>query len=183
MKNRLLSFIMILTMTAFLAAACSFNGSKPEEQESTADAQSDISTEEIVDEDIPGDVVDPTGDPNLAERESNGISYDQELEGSEIERVRTEPSQFVGKWTITSDRAIYMYGNLDLVVNSNGSWAAKVTDEKLGGTWKDEGDHIHLDDTSSLDFDMDLAFDKSGALILTEPHENGDINTVLSKAE
>ena len=98
-----------------------------------------------------------------------------------LKRVKTDPAKFAGRWTATSDQAIYLYGNIDLIINDNGSWAADITEEKLGGSWKAVDDHIHLDDTSELNFDFDLAFDQSGALVMTETNEEGVINTVLTK--
>lgn len=174
---------MIITMTALMSTACaSFSG----EGEQVAPEQNNdppVSSESINEEEIEGDTVDLEDDPYLQEKETNDIRFEQEMEGAEINRTMVDPSKFTGKWEATSDQAIFFYGNVDLVVNSNGSWTADITEEKLGGTWKEAGDHIHLDDTSRLDFDFDLSFDKTGALIMTETADDGtEINTVLTKA-
>lgn len=183
MKNKYISLIMIIAMLAFAAASCSIFGDKEEEE---VNDSSVIISEESNEVDDIGDgdmgIIDSDPDqPDLTERESNGISFDQEREEADIKRVKTDPAKYAGRWTATSDQALYLYGNIDIIVNSNGSWAADITDEKLGGSWREVEDHIHLDDTSELDFDFDLAFDQSGALIMTETNEEGIINTVLTK--
>ena len=187
MKRKCISFMMIIAMLAFLASSCSIFADK-EEEEVTGDNDSSViisqESNEVNDLEDDAGLIDSDPDqPDLTERESNGISFDLERDGAEIKRVKTDPAKFAGRWTATSDQAIYLYGNIDLIINSNGSWAADITEDKLGGSWKVVDDHIHLDDTSELDFDFDLAFDQSGALVMTETNEEGVINTVLSKMD
>ena len=187
MKSKCISCMMIIAMLAFLASSCSIFADK-EEEEVTGDNDSSViisqESNEVNDLEDDAGLIDSDPDqPDLTERESNGISFDLERDGAEIKRVKTDPAKFAGRWTATSDQAIYLYGNIDLIINSNGSWAADITEDKLGGSWKVVDDHIHLDDTSELDFDFDLAFDQSGALVMTETNEEGVINTVLSKMD
>ena len=188
MKRKYLSIVMILAMMAFIAASCStlgFGVKDEEEQAVTSDDNAPVlsaDNPEREEEEIIGEDLDLENDPDLQERDTSGILYDQELDGAQIVKVKTPSDKFVGKWTANSDKAAFLYDNIDLVVNSNGSWAANITDEKLGGSWKEAEDYIHLDDTSELDFDFDLAFDNTGALLLIEHSQDGDLYTVLVKA-
>ena len=184
MKRRSLSLFMIIVLTAFLAASCSSLFGAEEEPVPESDSNTPSTSHESFDDDeIAGDTVDLEDDPFLQEDETNDIRFEQEQEGTKIERVASDPAKFAGKWTATSDQAAFFYGNVDIVINSNGSWTADITGEKLGGQWKAVDDHIHMDDSSSLNFDFDLAFDKNGVLIMTEHAEDGsEINTVLTKA-
>lgn len=184
MKRKFISFVAIIAMLAFLASSCSIFGNKEEEAVGENDPSVIVSQESNEVNDLeadPGLIDADPNQPDLTERESNGISFDLEREDAEIKRVKTNPEKFVGRWTATSDQALYLYGNIDLIINSNGSWAADITEEKLGGSWKEADDHIHLDDTSELNFDFDLAFDQSGDLVMTETNPEGVINTVLTK--
>ena len=111
--------------------------------------------------------------------EGEGISFEEELDGAVIERKKADVSEFVGNWVATSDKAAFMYGNVTLSVNSNGTWLANITDEKLEGTWEKEGDCLHMNNSM---FSFDLAFDKGGNLIMIEHFDGGsDLYTVLTR--
>ena len=151
-------------MLVTMFAACS-----KKEDESSAPASSDVyeSAEGLVDE---------NGDP--VERETEGIVFDEEDDEAELEYVQRDPSDFIGEWTATSDKATYLYGNIDITVNADGTWSGDITGEQLGGKWEQEGDRLHMNDEL---FSFDLAFESSGKLILIETGEDANFNTVLTK--
>ena len=184
MNKRCMSLLMVILITIFSFAGCSALGIA---EDQGAGAGSAATTEggktDSADTAEGGEIqeIDPDVDPYLVEKESNGIFYEEAGEGAPLSFVEADPSRFYGKWTATSDQALYMYGNVDLVVNSNGTWTANITDEKLGGPWKMVDDHMHMEDDM---FSFDLSFEESGKLIMREDlGDGGELRTVLTKAD
>lgn len=163
MKFKIISLLMVFMMVFTVMSACS----KDEESGSKPSGEVYESAEGLVDEN--GEIV---------EQETNGISFEQEDEGAEIVLVETDPSKFFGSWTATSDKAIYLYGNIDITVNENGTWTGDITGEKLGGKWEQVGDRLHMDDDL---FSFDLAFESSGELLLIETGDDYTFNTVMTR--
>ena len=162
MKRKYISILLILMMALGLFAACS---KKDESPKPSGDVYE--SAEGLVDE-----------EGNIIEQEANGIAFDEEDENAKVVLVKKEPSEFYGSWTATSDKAIYLYGNLDITVNPDGTWKGNITEENLGGKWKQVGDHLHMDNEM---FSFDLAYESSGKLLLIETGEDADFKTVLTK--
>ena len=154
----LLSLVILLTLTS----ACS---SKSGSGDNTSDTS-----------------IENSEDPNkgiLVGPEGSGITFEEENENAKIEEVKTPVDKYYGKWAAPSDRAIYLYGNVELQINEDGTWTGTITDEKISGKWKEEGNRIHM--TSDV-FNFDLVFEKSGKLIMIETLEDGRVmHTVLTK--
>ena len=110
----------------------------------------------------------------------NGIAFDQEEENAKLAFIERDPSAFYGSWTATSDKAIYLYGNIDITVKQDGTWTGNITGEKLGGKWEQVGDRLHMDNDL---FSFDLAFESSGELILIETGDDYSFNTVMTKKQ
>lgn len=157
-------FILTLFMAASMLSACSSSDSKPS-------AGQDADTSGVENE------VDPNSEI-FVQPDGNGIRFEQETEGLIIEKVKSDPGKYFGSWKATSDKAMYLYGNVDITVNEDGTWKGNITEEDLQGSWEDKGDHLHL--TSDL-FSFDLAFDKDGTLFLIETGQDSTFNTVLTK--
>ena len=155
-------FIMILT----LFAACS---KKDEEVINLPEGEVYESAEGLVDE-----------NGELVEQEGNGIVFDQEEDDAKLAFIERDPSDFYGSWTATSDKAIYLYGNIDITVKQDGTWTGNITGEKLGGKWEQVGDRLHMDNDL---FSFDLAFESSGELILIETGDDYSFNTVMTKKQ
>ena len=162
MKRKYISLLLIFMMMLTLFAACS---KKDESQKPSGDVYE--SAEGTVDEN--GDLVEQSG---------NGVTFKEEDEDAHLAFVGKEPEDLFGSWTATSDKAIYLYGNLDVTVNSDGTWTGNVTGEEIGGKWKKVGDHLHMDNEL---FSFDLAYESSGKLILIETGEDASFNTVMTK--
>ena len=116
--------------------------------------------------------------PNTPESERVGDVIDQEADEAVIERVEADESDFYGTWVAKSDRAQYLYGNIEVTVKEDGTWTGNITDEELSGKWTAKGDHLHMNNDL---FSFDLAFDKYGALIFIDSEAEDDINIVLTK--
>ena len=163
----LLIFTIILTMGLF-TTACS-----KDDDSSSADSDASLDIEKEDAEDLGFDEED-----QFTEDDIKGISFSEEDDEAVINRAKSDPSKYYGRWVATSDKATYLYGNVDLTVNEDGTWHGDITGEKLKGKWKDYGDHLHMN--NSL-FSFDLTFDKSGKLIMVETNSDGAINTVLTR--
>ncbi|MBR3124358.1 MAG: hypothetical protein IKF42_02875 [Mogibacterium sp.] len=164
MKKKYISLLLIFMLAFVMFTACS---KKSDETANAPSGEVYESAEGLVDE-----------EGNLVEPETNGISFAEEDENAKIKIVEKDPSEFYGSWTATSDKAIYLYGNIDITVNPDGTWTGDITGEKLGGKWEQVGDHLHMEDPL---FSFDLAYEASGKLLLVETGDDGNFNTVLTK--
>lgn len=168
MKRLSVLFISIV-ISVFMLSACSLfgnNASEPVTDQDPASSSSGV-----------GNEIDPNAEI-IEQPEGNGIIFREEDDGKVVKKVKSAPEKYFGDWKATSDKSIYLYGNVDIRVNSDGTWSGNITDEKLTGTWENEGDHLHL--TSEL-FNFDLAFDSKGTLFLIETGEDATFNTVLTR--
>lgn len=180
----ILAMIMILMLAVMSLSACSSglggDAGTDKNKASTEDVAEDI---EDIEEDA--DVFDDSVD---LDEEYGDVSYEDEAEDGAIEMVKTDLSKFVGTWEAKSAKAKYLYGNVDLTVNMNGTWTADITGEQLGGKWYDKGDYLWLEDANEI-FSFGLAYSPSGNLIMIElvdDEEVGDddgeyINSVLTR--
>lgn len=181
MNKRYISLLLIILIAIFSYTGCSMLGLSGTQGAGSASASEEGDTDSASTlEGDDGQAIAPETDPFLVEEETNGIFYEEEGEGAPLSFVKADPSRFYGKWTATSDQALYMYGNVDLIISSNGTWTGSITDEKLGGQWKIVDDHMHMDNDM---FSFDLSFEESGKLIMREALEDGgELRTVLTKA-
>ncbi|MBQ6440342.1 MAG: hypothetical protein IJJ06_09510 [Mogibacterium sp.] len=168
MKRKYTSLLMIIIMMFTMFAACS----KEKEEEKAVNVP-----EGEVYESAEG-LVDENGE--LVEQEGSGIEFEQEEDNAKLAFVKKDPSAFYGSWTATSDKAIYLYGNIDITVKENGTWTGNITGEKLGGKWEQVGDHLHMDNDL---FSFDLSFESSGEMILIETGDDYTFNTVMTKKQ
>lgn len=165
-SKRYLSVFLLLLMVVFMTAACS--GSSGD-----ASAADDQSSEEVAVE----NQVDPNAEI-IYMPEGTGISFDEEIEDAQLEFVESDTSAYIGSWESTSDRATYLYGNVDLTIKDDGTWTGNITEEDFEGTWEAAGDHIHMNNEI---FSFDLSFEKSGKLILIETGDDHVFYTVLTE--
>lgn len=155
----ILAFIMV-----FSFAAC--NSSDDETADGSVESQ-------IVDVEEVEDGEDLTEMP-----EGEDVVYPEEVDGAKIMKVETESAKYFGTWEGKSFHAVQLYGNLEIKVKADGTWTANITDEKIRGSWKNEGDHLHM---KSDVFSFDLAFDREGSLVMIEGEGEDELHTVLEK--
>ena len=110
--------------------------------------------------------------------DAEGIMYSIEDDEVSVTKVKRDKSDFYGSWEAKSDRAKYLYGNIDIKVNESGTWSGDITGEKLNGIWEYHSDYMHMNNDL---FSFDLAFDKSGNLVLIDTDSEDEINIVLTK--
>lgn len=162
--------ILLAVAVALIAAFAIWKMASPKQEEPP----------EIVMEKDPNDL---TEDPDeaLIDKEGNGIAFEEEDDEAVLEKVNADVSDYFGEWEATSDMAQYLYGNVDITVKDDGTWEADITEEALGGTWEDKGDHLHMNDTKAGLFSFDLAFEKGGKLIMIDTDSDDEVHTVLTK--
>ncbi len=172
MKNsfKIFSIIMLSLVMALTMAACNSSKSVDEEMEEAAGITEEMDAEEAAEK--------------LAEEEAelydNGIMFDEEMEGTELHFKSVEAKDFFGSWEATSGQSIYMYGNVDIKITSDGKWSGNITDEEVQGTWEFKNPTLSL--KSEL-WNLSLSFTDDGKLIMQEEIEDSDepLNTVLTK--
>ena len=104
--------------------------------------------------------------------------YDKEIEGAEITETTKPESAFIGKWKAGSDRAEYLYGNINLNIMPDGKWTGNITEEKYSGTWKYNGKGITLN--SEL-VNCDLFYDSSGVMMFRDHDYPEDMLVLTSE--
>ena len=81
---------------------------------------------------------------DVSEEEIAQGQIEDEDETAEIETQKVDDSFFVGTWVANTDKAKYMYGNVKITINEDGTWEGNITDEDIQGEWKRSGDGIKL---------------------------------------
>lgn len=163
----LIAIAAIAIIAAFLFANA---GGKSEDDQTSADPALEEQEYEMPEEEM---VLED--DPTTADYD-NGIYFDEEGEDAEVETKKAPESDFIGKWTATSGQAAYYYGNVDLTIETNGTWSGNITEEKLKGKWKAQGGGLYL--TSDV-FNCTLQFSSDGNLLMQEDYEDSDEEAVI----
>ena len=109
--------------------------------------------------------------------EGNGITYEEEMDGADIQYTKEDTSEFVGEWVADSDMANQLYGNVDIKINDDHTWSGNITDDEYSGEWTESENGIEI----KVGFhDFGLAFSDSGNLVMTRYIPDGeDVYTVL----
>lgn len=94
-------------------------------------------------------------------------SLDNEIEGAEITPVDHDEMDFVGSWYAPSDKAEYLYGNVNLKINEDHTWSGNITEEKFQGRWRAGGTGILIQDSNHL-INWQLFFDADGTMMFNE---------------
>ena len=106
--------------------------------------------------------------------------YIYEQDGAEPVIVPHNEEDFVGSWSTTSDFAEYLYGNVDLKINSNHTWSGNITDEDFGGKWTSDGEGITIQDVEGI-IKWHLFFADNGQLMFENLVRAKDVALVLER--
>ena len=173
MKNTLRMFLILLMSLSLALAFSACSGSS----EGGDDAQPEEETQQEEEED---------GDEYLPFEEEpdfeNGISFDEELEGTELEFKEVDENLFIGDWESTSGHSVYLYGNIDLSIKADGTWTGNVAEEPLEGTWTFDGTTFTLNNEL---LNATLSFTEDDVLVMQEYRFDDvePINIVLTPAK
>lgn len=106
-------------------------------------------------------------------------AYDNEEDGAVVKEQASDVSTFIGNWEARSDRAKYLYGNIDLSIKEDGTWTGNLTDEDFSGKWEYNGTGITL---SSEIINCDLFQATDGSMMFRD-HDDTDVLLVLDRVE
>ena len=118
----LLAFVLVFSMTL---TGCG----KDEKAEDSTKAET---TQEASDEDVI---------PTLSPEEMKEAAELKE----KAQEMNTQQDNFYGRWVATSEKAKYLYGNLEITINEDGTFTGNVTDEDFDGVWEKTDKGIRFD--------------------------------------
>ena len=121
-KTRLLQ-LMVLMLSVSIGAAFFTACSKEDESDS---AETEVIKNEL---NIEGDYFEDE-------------DYMNEDDGAELITTPHDESDYVGKWVAPSERAEYLYGNVNLKLNDDHSWSGNITEENFKGRWAYDGKQV-----------------------------------------
>lgn len=129
------------------------------------------------------DVADTGSNEIITEDESEDTDFDHpeyanEQEEAVVKEKKSPVDSFYGSWTAKSDRAEYLYGNIDLTINKNGTWSGNVTEEEFNGKWEYNGTGITI---SSDIINADLFFASDGVLMFRDHDDPEDLIALFEK--
>lgn len=156
MKRRLLSAALILSLAASGAVftACS------REEEDTPES---IGLEKQLD---------------VEDNDFDDPSYDNEADGADIMKAPHEKEDFYGNWAAPSDRAEYLFGNVNLKIKEDGTWKGNVSDIKVSGRWRHDGTGIIIKDKEGY-INWRLFYEADGTLMFEDIEQPDDSPLVL----
>lgn len=160
-RNALVMFLVV-TMISLLSA-CAGPGSEDISPSSGDDAKSQAKE---LEEELEGD------------SDIENPVYNNEQDGAEIRETKADVAKFYGNWEASSDKAKYLYGNLNLKINKDGTWSGNITEEDFSGKWATNGTGITL---SSEIINCDLFYTEDGSLMFRD-HDFPEDPLVLTKA-
>ena len=153
---------LILTLALTLMVSCS-----KEYEEDIGGGDTGQDTEAV--NDIESDEV--------SEAVERDPALDKEIEGAKIRQKKSKPEKFYGSWKASSEKAEFLYGNVDLHINEDGTWTGNVTEIDLEGKWTPSGKGINIKDTEGL-IDWNLFLTTDGTMMF-EDNEDPDNPVVL----
>ena len=163
-KKGLLIGIIVVVVAALIAgfAFANYQSNKPEDEIPPQSEDAELMEDE--------DVV-----------EGNGIMFEEEMDGADIVKAQAKEEDFYGTWEATSDLALVFFTDLDntLIYSHN----RNITEEKMDGAWRMEGNTMHVINEW---IDVTLCFTEDGTLVMqrndAEEGEPEDmVNTVLTR--
>ena len=172
-KKRIFLIFLCIGLITFSGGCSGFDLFGTGEEEAVPSSSGGGSTPAVQDEQESEPVLED--DPTTKEYD-NGIYFDEEEEDAVIETKKADVLDFTGSWEATSGQSAYMYGNVDLKINANGTWTGNISEEPLNGKWKKDGDTLLL---SSEIFNCTLQFSKDGNLLMQEVYEDSDEEAVI----
>lgn len=100
-------------------------------------------------------------------------AYENEEDGVVLSPKKHNEEDFVGNWKAPSDRAEYLYGNVNLRINEDGTWSGNITEESFQGRWKYNGTGITIRDSEGI-INWELFYDADGTLMFKDRDEPED---------
>ena len=168
MRKRIISLLLIASLLLSCMALAACKKSADDEEQSAS-----VDIDELA-EDIEGE--DDYEDPN-----PDDPAYDNELDGAEPVMTAHDEKDFYGKWSATSERAHYVFGNVDLVISDDGSWSGNIVEEEYTGTWEYKDSSLNIKSSDNL-INWNLFFVEDGSLMFKDL-DDPDLAPLVLKAQ
>lgn len=94
-------------------------------------------------------------------------AYRNEEDGAEVKEVQRDEKDFIGSWSATSERAKYNFGNVDLTIKEDHTWAGNIIEDNYRGRWDYKGGVIEIKDSEGL-IDYELFYASDGTLMFRD---------------
>ena len=94
-------------------------------------------------------------------------AFDNEIEGAEITTIPRKEDAFIGTWEAPSDKAAYLYGNVNLKINDDHTWSGNITNESFQGKWMAYQSGIVIKDNEGF-INWRLYYTSDGTLMFSE---------------
>jgi hypothetical protein len=159
MKNKLISICLMIMLIFSVLVLTACNSKEEESTESES-----VKKELKIDED---DFEDP--------------AYYNEDDGAEPITEAHDEEDFYGRWEGTSERVKYLFGNVNLKINEDGTWKGNVSETPLHGKWHYDGKQIIIKDTEGL-VNWRLYYATDGTLLFEDLEDKG-MSFVLKKVK
>ena len=110
---------------------------------------------------------------NIDDNDFEDPAFSNEEDGAEPITMPHDEKDFVGIWQAPSERAKYMWGNINLKINEDGTWKGNITEENFHGKWKYDGSGIIIKSSDTI-INWRLFYASDGTLMCEEVEEPGD---------
>lgn len=130
-----------------------------------------------------GDDADTSEGTSVSKQEkddSDDPAYDNEMDGAELVTVPHDEEDYYGKWKATSQQSEYLFGNVDLKINEDGSWSGNITEENFKGKWRYVKSGLQIKDSEGL-INWELFFVADGNLMFKDLDDPDLTPLVLKK--
>ena len=117
--------------------------------------------------------VDPSGGGTAQNNQQNtrndfdNPDYENEEDGVEAAPVQKDEDSFVGSWHAPSDKAEYLYGNVNLTISEDHTWTGNITGENFNGHWQSSGSGIVIKSNDGV-IDWSLYFTSGDTLMFSD---------------
>ena len=130
--------LSIVLLISFGLSACS---SSNEDNSAESEKNASVIDSEVGDETVSDDPARDSDD----EFDQLLVDKANKVNNKDAKTLNSDAVNFYGSWSATSERAKYLYGNLDITIKQDGTFDANVTDEDFSGTWTKTDYGIHFD--------------------------------------
>lgn len=118
---------------------------------------------------------DVSEEETVLTEEQEKVLIDEE-DGDDFKTINIDTSKFYGSWVGNTERAKFMYGNLEITINEDGTWTGNITDESIEGTWEKTNNGLKL---KSDIIPFNFVYSSNGNYVLQE--EDDAVRVVLTK--
>ena len=154
MRKKIISVLLIalLLLSSMVFAACKKNADEDEEY---------YDIDELIEESGEAD------DYDYDDSDMDDPAFENEMDGAEPVMTAHDEKDFYGKWSATSNRAHYLFNNVDLVINEDGTWSGNIVEEDFSGTWEYKESSLFITSSDKI-INWNLFFVEDGSLMFKD---------------